>query len=186
MKYAVRGFCLTAALAFAASASAETLVYFAEDTDVSILMASPTETEVMISYDSSTWGPITSATLSVLLSDDKGGGDGNDRVNITTVNGGSVDFQVTEGARPSWQHTTFDVTNYLADGALNFFLAAADGDFYYHNARLTVNFAPLVSPVPEAGSTVLLGSGLALVGLLARRRVSQRRDALPRSAAVSC
>ncbi len=185
MKYAVRGFCLTAALAFAASASAETLVYFAEDTDVSILMASPTETGVMISYDSSTWGPITSATLSVLLSDDQGRGDGNDRVSITTVEGGPVDFQVTEGARPSWQHTTFDVTNYLADGALNFFLAAADGDFYYHNARLTVNFAPL-SPVPEAGSTVLLGSGLALVGLLARRRVSQRREALPRSAAVSC
>jgi hypothetical protein len=169
MKNVVRGFCLTASLAFATSASAETLVYLAEAADVSILMASPTQTEVIISYDSATWGAITSATLSVLLSDDHGRGDGNDRASITTVEGGSVDFQVVEGARPSWQHKTFDVTNYLADGALSFFLAAADGDFYYHNARLTVNFSPL-SPVPEAGSTVLLASGLALVGLLARRR----------------
>lgn len=171
MKNAVRGFCLTAALAFAASASAETLVYFAEDTDVSILMASPTETGAMISYDSSTWGPITSATLSVLLSDDQGRGDGNDRVSIWAGLGDPVDFQVSEGARPSWQRATFDVTNYLADGALNFSGGRGRG-FYYHNARLTVNFAPL-SPVPEAGSTVLLGSGLALVGLLARRRVSR-------------
>lgn len=139
MKNAVRGFCLTAALAFAASASAETLVYFAEDTDVSILMASPTETEVMISYDSSSWGPITSATLSVLLSDDQGRGDGNDRVSIWAGLGDPVDFQVSEGARPSWQRATFDVTNYLADGALNFsggrgrgFLLSqrkADGEF---------------------------------------------------------
>jgi len=176
MKNAVRVFCLAASLGSAASASAGSLVYYAQDTDVGILMAPQDQTAVTISYDSSAWGPISSATLSVLLSDDQGRGDGNDRAKIATVEGDPVDFQgfqVTEGTGPSWQHRTFDVTNYLTDGTLNFLLAAVDGDFYYHNARLTVQFAPFASPVPEAGSVALLGSGLALVGLLAGRRVSR-------------
>lgn len=178
---------LPASLACSGAVSAQTIVYYAEPSDLNSLLTSPSTLALDIPYDSSVWSAVTSATLSFLLSDDHGPGDGNDRADITTVEGNSIvfgAFQIAGGSALTWQAATFNVPDtFLIDGMLDFFLKADIGDFYYHNARLTVNYTPvsvLGSEVREAGSAVpepgtallLMGGGLMLMGLLARRRIA--------------
>jgi hypothetical protein len=162
---------LAASVASVGTASADTITFYAEDQNVNTLLSSSLPLD--IEYNSSLWSSIQSATLSLFLSDDQGQGDGNDRADITAVEGNSVtfgDFQITQGTTPTWQSAnTYAVPlAYLTDGTLNFVLAAVNGDFYYHNASLEVNF----TPVPEPTTTALLGSGLLVAGLALRRRVS--------------
>lgn len=177
---------LQASLACSGAVSAATIVYYAETSDINSFLTSPSTLALDIPYDSSVWGAVTSATLSLLLSDDQGRSDANERADITTVEGVSIvfdDFQITGGSALTWQANIFNVPDtFLIDGVLDFVLKANEGDFYYHNASLTVNYesAPVLSSeVRESGSAVpepspallMLGSGLILVGLLARRRV---------------
>lgn len=178
---------LHASLACTGAVSAETIVYYAETSDLNSLLTSQSTLALDIPYDSSPWNAVTSATLSFLLGDDQGRGDANERADITTVEGISIifdDFQITGGSDLTWQAATFNVPNtFLIDGMLDFILKADIGDFYYHNARLTVNYTPVSvlsaevheasAAVPEPGTALLLmGGGLMLMGLLPRRRIT--------------
>lgn len=173
MKKSLGALLLTTSLACSGAASAATVTYFAEASDVNTLLTSPSSLALDITYDTSLWTSVSSAILTLYLSDDQGRGDGNERADITSVEGAAISFpsfQPTGGSTWTWQTgKTYSVPALsLLDGTLNFVLASTDGDFFYHNAKLNVTY----TPVPEPTTSALLASGLLLAGLLHRRRVS--------------
>lgn len=174
MKKSLGALILTASLASAGAASADTITYFAETSNVSTELNFFNRTQMLdITYDPSLWTSVSSAILTLYLSDDQGRFDANERADITSLEGAAIsfaDFQVTGGSTPTWQtgHAYSVPLLSLLDGTLNFVLARTAGDFFYHNAKLEVTF----TAVPEPTTSALLGSGLLLAGLALRRRVS--------------
>lgn len=175
---------LAASMAYAGAASADTVVYYAETgvggvrQDVDITLTSPGTRNISIAYDSSLWASINSAILTVLLGDD-----GLDREEF-------ADAVLLEGSDPmvnpvrvegqgTQEYWHIDVSGKLLPPdhatpltftlkALSVLTSQVPRDFDYRNAKLTVDF----TPVPEASTTALLGSGLLVACLVLRRRVS--------------
>jgi hypothetical protein len=169
---------LAASMAYAGAASADTVAYFAETgvggvrKDVDITLTSPNTRNISIAYDSSLWASINSAILTVFLGDD-GGDQATEFGDVAAIEGmdpGVPTEQVLGAATKDYW--AIDVSNKLLPPGhstpLTFTLKAVSGDFDYRNAKLTVNF----TPVPEVGTTALLGSGLLVACLALRRRVS--------------
>lgn len=165
MKKSLGALILTASLASAGAASADTITYSAEAADVSTMLNIFNRSLALdITYDPSLWASVSSAFLTLDLSDDGRVPEFSESAAISIEGGNSISFLPFDGSPLSWSVNPLS----LLDGTLNFVLARTGGDFLYHNATLTVNF----TPVPEASTSVLLGSGLLLAGLALRRRVS--------------
>ena len=177
MKKSLGALFLTAAVAYAGASSADTIVYYAEtdgsggQLDLDVTLTSPDTRNISIAYDSLLWASITSATLTVLLGDDRGDPP-NEYADAVLLEGNDpiVDPERVDGVATK-EYLAIDVSDKLLPPGhftpLTFTLKADSGDFVYHNAVLTVNF----TPVPEPATTALLGSGL-LVARALRRRVS--------------
>lgn len=115
---------------------------------------------------------INSVNLKIWLSDDVDIIPRIEVAQIEAINGTNV-FGLTylEEVGSNFPNVEYDldVTSFFSASGLNFtaLLQAEQGDFDYHNAKLTIDYTP--APVPVPAAAWLLGSGLAGLGLIKRR-----------------
>ena len=104
--------------------------------------------------------------------------DGSESAAIWTLGGKySYDFNLTEETYNSDAYSLLGRMDIEDDGTLNVFISQgssflkSDNDFYLDYSILTVNGDDGTAPVPEPGTLLLLGSGLAGLAFYRRKKM---------------
>lgn len=176
MKKFISGLMFILVVGFSGLSSASTIDLFAYGSDVSKKI--PPARDISINYDSSNWGSINSAYLSVKMIDEFDLIPKTEWADVASIEG--VDPGVSSVEVGNWLifsdwYWNIDVTNLIVLGAvseaLDFLLTSNSGDYKFLNAKLTVDYNEALNAVPVPAALFLFGP--ALLGFLGLRRKAQ-------------
>ena len=127
-----------------------------------------------LSYDSTGWASITSATVSIFLKDNDGKTETAQR-NPIQSSGGSILTTATlsplDGDGLSKSYFDISVLGLVSPGMTDTLfgsISAPEGDFFFDRAELNMEF----SPVPVPAAVWLFGSAIAALGFSRRRNTN--------------